>query len=171
MLTAYLVSRDEPPTVWSSQPPLPIFVPTRYTPDHDLFNGRQLLPLTPNYRHQYHRSPRAFRLFLRLIGFYWLPTWFAFVFVSSALPLNLSTRVLMPVLTRTLAWYPPPIATLDLIRARLYPLDRLSTTHHPRITDMSTGLTITDSTDTFTARLRTITNYVTRSPITTPSRS
>lgn len=103
--------------------------------------------------------------------FYWLPTWFAFVFVSSALPLNLSTRVLMPVLTRTLAWYPPPIATLDLIRARLYPLDRLSTTHHPRITDMSTGLTITDSTDTFTARLRTITNYVTRSPITTPSRS
>ena len=103
--------------------------------------------------------------------FYWLPTWFAFVFVSSALPLNLSTRVLTPVLTRTLAWYPPPIAILDLIRARLCPLDRLPTTHHPRITDMSTGLTITDSTDTFTARHRTITNYVTRSPITTPSRS
>jgi len=75
----------------------------------------------------YHRLTRLSTLFFVSSVFYWLSAWFAPVFVPSALPLDLSTRVLNPALARTLPWYPSPITTLDLIRASLYQH------HHPSI--------------------------------------
>lgn len=96
-------------------------------PMSKLFDGHRLPPtitLPP-------LDSRLPTLFFVSSVLYWLSAWFAPVFVLSALPLDLSTRVLNPALTRTLAWYSSPITTLDLIRASSYQHHHPSAAYEP----------------------------------------